>query len=271
MRKLNLILLTGFISVSAFAQHNYGDQSVIYSDNGNVGIGVSQSQEALHIFKRSLANAQAHDVLRIQANTSGNIQAGFGARINFSIGKYGNIAGGTTSTLGAISVYDDSNESSYGTMAFATREKYNIDLANKMWLDRFGNLGIGVSNPSSQLHVYSPNPGNNLLKSISILLTIISVRILIQVSHWNLVETKMEMAINQWQKLVMFKRMVEVGKGTLYFIQETDASTIDEKMRVLSNGNVGIGTTTPDSKLTVVGNIHSREVKVTVNAERICF
>ena len=60
--------------------------------------------------------------------------------------------------------------------------------------------------------------------------------------------------------------MVEVGKGTLYFIQETDASTIDEKMRVLSNGNVGIGTTTPDSKLTVVGNIHSREVKVTVNA-----
>ena len=174
MRKLNLILLTGFISVSAFAQHNYGDQSVIYSDNGNVGIGVSQSQEALHIFKRSLANAQAHDVLRIQANTSGNIQAGFGARINFSIGKYGNIAGGTTSTLGAISVYDDSNESSYGTMAFATREKYNIDLANKMWLDRFGNLGIGVSNPSSQLHVYSPNPGNNLLKSISIL------------SHYNL-------------------------------------------------------------------------------------
>jgi Phage T4 tail fibre len=39
-----------------------------------------------------------------------------------------------------------------------------------------------------------------------------------------------------------------------------------EKMRILPNGNVGIGTMTPDSKLTVAGNIHSREVKVTINA-----
>lgn len=39
-----------------------------------------------------------------------------------------------------------------------------------------------------------------------------------------------------------------------------------ERLRISTNGNVGIGTSTPNAKLTVAGNIHSREVKVTVDA-----
>ncbi|PWG78066.1 hypothetical protein [Pararcticibacter amylolyticus] len=37
-------------------------------------------------------------------------------------------------------------------------------------------------------------------------------------------------------------------------------------MRISADGDVGIGTTNPTAKLTVAGNIHSREVKVSVDA-----
>ncbi|WP_374175217.1 hypothetical protein [Flavobacterium tructae] len=39
-----------------------------------------------------------------------------------------------------------------------------------------------------------------------------------------------------------------------------------ERLRIDVNGNVGIGTANPNAKLTVAGNISSREVKVTVDA-----
>ncbi|OMQ12527.1 tail fiber protein [[Flexibacter] sp. ATCC 35103] len=57
--------------------------------------------------------------------------------------------------------------------------------------------------------------------------------------------------------------------GMQFFTQDSHGTGQTEKVRIQGNGNVGIGTTAPDSRLTVAGNIHSREVKVTVNAGQV--
>ncbi|MEQ8359412.1 MAG: tail fiber protein [Cytophagales bacterium] len=61
-----------------------------------------------------------------------------------------------------------------------------------------------------------------------------------------------------------------VPKGFVWYNQGADymafgRGSVANSMFVKPNGDFGIGTTTPDSKLTVKGNIHAQEVKVDLN------
>ncbi|GAA3647388.1 tail fiber protein [Flavivirga jejuensis] len=53
-----------------------------------------------------------------------------------------------------------------------------------------------------------------------------------------------------------------VGSNNHFGIYKNNGSLFGQQLIIQDNGNVGIGTTTPDSKLTVKGNIHTNEVKV---------
>lgn len=53
--------------------------------------------------------------------------------------------------------------------------------------------------------------------------------------------------------------------GGLRFYTQYGYNSMLEKMRITAEGNVGIGTISPDATLTVNGNIHTKEVLVDVN------
>lgn len=117
-----------------------------------------------------------------------------------------------------------------------------------------GNVGIGTTNPTSRLHidgatttnVISLAEGSTYLGSLGRGATVTGA--------WSqypgilaLTYQGRDFAIGGWGKTA------NNWMGAALFINS-------------DSGNVGIGTTAPDAKLTVLGNIHSREVKVSVDA-----
>ncbi len=109
-------------------------------------------------------------------------------------------------------------------------------------INKIGNVGIGTTNPKEKLHVI----GN-----------IASTGYILTRNPNNLGAT-----VNlSWQNNIARIRVGgnNVGASNGFQFQGPSDKNL---LRLMGNGNVGIGTTTPDAKLAVNGKIHTKEVKV---------
>ena len=246
LRKSTLITLVAFIllgtSQNVLAQWTTAPNgNDIYKTNsiGNVGIGTSAPTQSLHI--RNDQNTNTMVLVENLSNVSG-AQANFRAvNDNNGISQVG-IYGSASSygSLGGDESYLYSNrnlvlmaEKNTGVIKFTTGGRFE-----KMRIDASGNVGIGTTSPnaSAKLHVRSGDtPGILLLDSGS--------------------------STGQFSDIWLADRgsvkweLLKSPDNSAFAIYDSAAATYRAYFK--NNGNVGIGTTNPQSLLDVNGSINS--------------
>ncbi|PWG77995.1 hypothetical protein DDR33_24590 [Pararcticibacter amylolyticus] len=214
------------------------------SASGNIGMGVFDPSAKLHVDA-----GLDQPLFRLGApNSAGNIRVPLGAAIGGYDIEFYTWRDVAPNQIGAkiraerINNYLDNNALVQSMdLAFQTSDGSSQEnLSEKLRIKSNGNVGIGTANPTYKLNVDPHGNGG----------------ILIGNPNW---------ATGGFTSLSLNITSETNGHANIQAIKSS-GSQYGYLCLNPEGGNVGIGTVNPTAKLTVAGNIHSREVKVSVDA-----
>ena len=197
-------------------------ESMRIDQDGNVGIGTTDPDALLHV--------------RAATNVTGTIEVQGGKSVVTSIGEINselnfgsNDASATGGIGGSIKSVTESTNGAYVGMSFYTAKQGRTPvLEEAMRIDQDGNVGFGTTSPSAKLDV-----AGNIICTESLIIK----------------DTGGTKSLSLLRELNY--ATINNGVETLNYnaLSHIFLTGLAEKMRIASNGNVGIGTTNPDSKL----------------------
>ncbi len=220
--------------------------------NGNVGIGVDNPAVKLHI-GGSIRGNGTNGSLRVESNSGGYIDIGprntSGAHLYTNMGSF--IFNKTIySDTGFFGTLNDKN------LVFKT----NSDSTRMTILQSNGNVGIGVDNPEVKLHLGGSIRGHKTNGSLRVESNSGGY---IDIGPQNAYDAHIYTDMGSF----VFNQTIYSGTGVFGTLNDKNlvfkTNSDSTRMTILqSNGNVGIGTTSPDYKLDVAGVIRCSEVLV---------
>ncbi|NER12989.1 hypothetical protein GWK08_06030 [Leptobacterium flavescens] len=253
------LALNGQSNGYIYGRNDAGEDKFLINSNGyswfnggNVGIGTTNPLSKLQVEGRTTVGTSGvlHLDWSYESNWGGNANnwagyLGFNAYRSNNDGKdyyFG------TNQYTSKGVFEGSN---YG-FRWLYRNVNNSDsngqhqLSEYMRLTNNGRLGIGTTNPSAKLHVNGDG-----IRSLRYSTNNINDRI--NDSPWY------GLGRSDFTGLSVANDKTSVQVAGYYgLLFRTSGGTFG----LHQNGNIGIGTTSPDSKLTVKGKVHAEEVKV---------